>query len=90
MPEGDGTLLDHTLILSIHDFGDSATHNFKNLFTMLVGDAGGYLKSGRFLDLRGKAHNNVLVTVAHAMGVDVATFGDATLCDGGPLGALRA
>jgi hypothetical protein len=90
VPEGDGTLLDHTLILSIHDFGDSATHSFKNLFTVLVGDAGGYLRPGRFLDLRGKAHNNVLVTVAHAMGVQLATFGDPTLCDGGPLGILRA
>jgi hypothetical protein len=90
VPEGDGTLLDHTLVLSIHDFGDSATHNFKNLFTVLVGDAGGYLRPGRLLDLGGKAHNNVLVTVAHAMGVAVPTFGDAALCDGGPLGALRA
>jgi hypothetical protein len=90
VPEGDGTLLDHTLILSIHDFGDSATHNFKNLFTVLVGDAGGYLRPGRFLDLKGKPHNNVLVTVANAMGVDVKTFGEAALCDGGPMAALRA
>jgi hypothetical protein len=90
VPEGDGTLLDHTLILSIHDFGDSASHNFKNLFTILIGDAGGYLKTGRFLNLGGKAHNNVLVTVANAMGVEMTTFGDPTLCDGGPLGALRA
>jgi hypothetical protein len=90
VPEGDGTLLDHTLVLSIHDFGDSATHNFKNLFTVLIGDAGGYLRPGRFLNLQGKAHNNVLVTVANAMGVELQTFGDPALCDGGPLAALRA
>jgi len=90
VPEGDGSLLDHTLILSIHDFGDSATHGFKNLFTVLIGDAGGYLRPGRFLNLGGKAHNNVLVTVAGAMGVELTTFGDPTLCEGGPLGALRA
>jgi hypothetical protein len=90
VPEGDGTLLDHTLVLSLHDFGDSATHNFKNLFTVLIGDAGGYLRPGRFLDLGGKAHNDVLVTVANALGVAVATFGDPALCAGGPLGALRA
>jgi hypothetical protein len=90
VPEGDGTLLDHTLILSIHDFGDSATHNFKNLFTVLIGDAGGYLEPGRLLNLNGKPHNNVLVTVANAMGIEVARFGDAALCDGGPLAVLRA
>jgi hypothetical protein len=90
VPEGDGTLLDHTLVLSIHDFGDSATHNFKNLFTVLIGDAGGYLRTGRFVNLGGKAHNNVLVTVANAMGVPLQTFGDPALCDGGPLAALRA
>jgi hypothetical protein len=90
VPEGDGTLLDHTLVLSIHDFGDSATHNFKNLFTVLIGDAGGYLRTGRFVNLGGKAHNNVLVTVANALGVPLQTFGDPALCDGGPLAALRA
>jgi hypothetical protein len=90
--EGGGTLLDHTLILSIHDFGDSASHNFRNLFTMLIGDAGGYLRTGRFLSFgtAGKAHNNVLVTVANALGVDVRTFGEAALCDGGPMPELRA
>jgi hypothetical protein len=90
VPEGDGTLLDHTLILSIHDFGDSATHNFKNLFTVLIGDAGGYLRPGRLLTFGGKPHNNVLVTVANAMGVELRTFGEASLCDGGPLPAVRA
>jgi hypothetical protein len=90
IPEGDGTLLDHTLILSMHDFGDSASHNFKNLFTILIGDAGGYLRPGRLVNLGGKPHNNVLVTVANAMGVALRTFGEASLCDGGPLAAVRA
>ena len=90
VPEGDGTLLDHTLILSIHDFGESGVHGFKNLPIMLIGDAGGYLKTGRFLTFKGKAHNNVLVTVAGAMGVDIKTFGEAALCDGGPMPELRA
>ena len=60
------------------------------LGTWPTGDAGGYLRPGRFLDLGGKPHNNVLVTVAGALGVEVQTFGDPALCDGGPLAALRA
>jgi hypothetical protein len=90
VPEGDGTLLDHTLILSIHDFSESGVHNFKNLPMMLIGNAGGYLKTGRFLKYNAKPHNNVLVTVANAMGVEIKTFGEAGLCDGGPMPELRA
>jgi hypothetical protein len=90
VPEGDGTLLDHTLILSMHEFGDSATHGFRNIFTVLIGDAGGFLRTGRFLTFKGKPHNNVLVTVANAMGVELKTFGEAALCDGGPMPELRA
>lgn len=91
VPEGDGTLLDHTLIYAPHEFGDdSGLHSYDNLQLSLAGDAGGYLKTGRFVSMAGKAHNNVLVTIANAMGVAVKTFGDATLCDGGPIPGLLA
>jgi hypothetical protein len=91
IPEGDGTLLDHTLIYAPHEFGDdSGLHSYDNLLLSLAGDAGGYLKTGRFVSMPGKAHNNVLVTLANAMGVPVKTFGDATLCDGGPIPGLLA
>jgi hypothetical protein len=90
IPEGDGTVLDHTLILSISEFGHSPAHDYRSLPIILCGDAGGYLKSGRFLQVDGQPHNDVLVTVANAMGVDTATFGDPTLCQGGPLASLRA
>jgi hypothetical protein len=91
IPEGDGTLLDHTLIYSPHEFGDdSGQHSYDNLQLSLAGDAGGYLKTGRFVTMSGKPHNNVLVTIANAMGVDIKTFGDATLCDGGPIPGLLA
>jgi hypothetical protein len=88
--EGDGTLLDHTLVLSLHDFGDSASHGFRNLHIAFIGDAGGYLRTGRFITYKDKPHNNVLVTVANAMGVPIKTFGEPGLCDGGPLPELRA
>jgi hypothetical protein len=91
IPEGDGTLLDHTLIYAPHEFGDdSGQHSYDDLQLSLAGDAGGYLKTGRFVTMKGKAHNNVLVTIANAMGVDTKTFGDATLCDGGSIPGLLA
>ena len=38
--------------------------------------------------MKGKAHNNILVTIANAMGVAVKTFGDATLCEGSDPGVV--
>lgn len=90
VPEGDGTLLDHTLILNIHDFSDSGAHNFKNLHTALIGSANGFFKQGRLMKLGGKPHNSVLVAVANAMGVDIKTFGDATLVDPAIVASFRA
>jgi hypothetical protein len=90
VPEGDGTLLDHTLILNIHDFSDSSLHLFKNIHTSLIGSANGYFKTGRLMKLGGKPHNNVLVAVANAMGVDIKTFGDATQSDAGTIASFRA
>jgi hypothetical protein len=84
-------LLDHTLIYAPHEFGDdSGQHSYDNLLLSIAGDAGGYLRTGRFVTMKGKAHNNVLVTLANAMGVPLKTFGDATLCDGGSIPGLLA
>lgn len=88
-PDGDATLLDHTLVLSLHEFGESATHDFVNLPIVILGDAGGYLRPGRFLKFSGNPHNDVLVTVANAMGAPITKFGDPALCQG-PIAALRA
>jgi hypothetical protein len=88
--EGDGTLLDHTLILNIHDFSDSGTHNFKNLHISLIGSANGFFKQGQLMKFAGKPHNNILVAVANAMGVDIKTFGDPLLVDPAIVASFRA
>jgi hypothetical protein len=91
VPEGNGTLLDHTLIYAPHEFGeDSGLHSYNNLQLSLAGDAGGYLRTGRLVSFKDKPHNNLLVTIANAMGVAVNTFGTPALCDGGPIASLRA
>lgn len=90
VPEGDGTLLDHTLILSIHDFSDSSLHLFKNIGTSIIGSGNGFFKTGRLMKLGGKPHNNVLVAIANAMGVDLKTFGDPALSDPAVIASFRA
>src|SRR6266849_210462 len=48
-PDGDGNLLDHTLILWASNMGDSNLHSHQNVGHMLIGEASGQHKGGRHL-----------------------------------------
>ena len=48
IPEGDGTMLDNTLILYTSDNGETHHSSGVNYPVMLLGDLGGRLKSGRY------------------------------------------
>jgi hypothetical protein len=60
----------------------------------MAGSGGGYFKMGRLLQLPraggvGPAHDDLFVSLANCMGLDVTTFGNAEVCRG-PLPGLRA
>ena len=56
-PDGDGTLLDHSLVLYGSSLSDGNQHNFSPLPIVLAGGASGQLKGGRHLQLpEGHAH----------------------------------
>ncbi|WP_179137306.1 DUF1552 domain-containing protein [Candidatus Entotheonella palauensis] len=74
-PDGDGTLLDNTLILVFSELGDGNLHNHKNMPFILAGGAGGTLSTGRYLHYGGDAHTKLLVSIANAMDVNISTFG---------------
>ena len=74
-PDGDGTLLDHTLILVFSELGDSNLHSHKNMPFILAGGAGGALSTGRYVNYNGDAHTKLLVDIANAMDVSINTFG---------------
>ncbi len=82
IPEGDGTLLDHTVVAWVTPMGRGDTHSSANIPVVLAGSANGYLRSGRFLDLAGRSHNDLLVSLANAMGLEIETFGDPAHCAG--------
>ena len=66
-----------------------ANGNTATLLKVLAG-GGGYFKTGRYLQYTNQPHNNLLVSVCHAMGMtDVTTFGIPELCTG-PLTGLTA
>ncbi|HMJ13242.1 MAG TPA: DUF1552 domain-containing protein [Polyangiaceae bacterium] len=91
IPEIDGgNMLDSTVLLWGNELGVGNSHSYKNVPWLLAGGAGGYFKMGRSLQFQNQPHNNLLLSVCHAMGLtDVNSFGIPALCTG-PLAELRA
>jgi hypothetical protein len=88
--EGERTLLDNTLVLWATEIGESTQHDLTLMPYVLAGSAGGAIKAGRYLDFSSarKDNNQLLVSMAHAMGVaDLTTFGDPSGATG-PLAGL--
>ncbi len=78
-PDGDGNLLDHSLVLYGSPMGDSYTHNHRRLPLFLAGHAGGQLKGNlHCVCPAGTPHANSLLTVMHKLGVDIESIGDST------------
>jgi hypothetical protein len=97
IPEGDGTLLDNTLVVAGCCIGDSWPHSPRNCPVVLAGGCGGAVTTGRYLRFGnydvldpssaphgGRTNNDLLVSICHAMGLtDVETFGNPSYCNGG-------
>jgi hypothetical protein len=86
-PEGDGTLLDNTIVFWATEIGESTAHDLMLMPYVLAGSAGGRIRAGRFIDYGTTRHDNnkLMVSLAHAMGAeDLNAFGD----ESGATGAL--
>ena len=85
--DGEGTLLDNTLVYYCNEFG--ATHENRNKPYMIAGKAAGQIKPGRWLRHNGVAHNRLLLTLLRAFVPENdpihQTFGDPKYNAGGPL-----
>jgi hypothetical protein len=79
-PDGDGNLLDSSLILYGSPMGDSNLHNHKRVPLFLAGRANGKLKGNlHFRAADGTPMANVQLTLLHALGLsDMDSFGDST------------
>ncbi len=77
--DGDGSLLDHSLILYGSSLSDGNEHNFAPLPVLLMGGAAGQLRGGRHLQYA--AHtpmSNLLLAILHKLGVPAEHIGDST------------
>ncbi|MFN8644078.1 MAG: DUF1552 domain-containing protein [Candidatus Binatia bacterium] len=79
-PDGDGTLLDNTLVIYGSPMGNSNVHNHKRCPLFFAGHAGGALKGGLHIKLAdGTPMANPLLGAMHALGMsDMKTLGDST------------
>jgi hypothetical protein len=79
-PDGDGTLLDHSLVLYGTNMGDSNQHLHYDVPHILVGGAGGKLKGGRHLAFPTKtiSSGNLLLSILQLYGIQQDSIGDST------------
>src|SRR5690349_13302681 len=78
-PDGDGSLLDHSVILYGSNMSNSNAHDHFPLPNLVVGGAAGRMKGGRHL--RYADHTpmtNLLVTMLDKVGVRQESLGDST------------
>jgi hypothetical protein len=90
VPEGDGTMLDNTVVVLGSEISAGNSHSHMDAPFLLAGSAGGHFATGRRIDFAGDVpHNDLLVSLLHAMGIPDATFGDPAFCRG-PLAGLTS
>jgi hypothetical protein len=78
-PDGDGTLLDHSLVLYGSSLSDGNQHNFSPLPIVVAGGAAGAVAGGRHLVFPKDTHmSNLLVAMLDKMGAPTDKFGDST------------
>lgn len=101
VPEGNGTMLDNTVIVYLSDGAESHHSRCWEWPMIVIGDLGGKLKAGRYVDYPGygrKGHRttaNMYVTLLQLAGANRESFGmpDPNLKDldqHGPLSELLA
>ncbi len=80
IPDGDGTLLDHSLVLYGTNMGNSNQHQHYDVPHILVGGANGQLKGNRHLQYERKTvtTGNLLLNVLDMYGIHQEKQGDST------------
>lgn len=77
--EGDGNLLDNSMIVYGAGLADGNRHSHEDLPTLIAGTGGGYIKAGRRIVYRKETPmSNLFLNMMDRMGVPAEHFGDST------------
>jgi uncharacterized protein DUF1552 len=77
-PDGDGTLLDHSILLYGSGLSNANVHSHDDLPILLVGNGGGRIKGGRYVRYENVRLANLHASLLNTLGVPVTQFGDST------------
>jgi hypothetical protein len=86
--EGERNVLDNTVMVWGNELSLGNSHSHSEIPFMLLGSAGGTLKTGRYLQFGSVPHNRLLVSLLQVMGVDASSFGHSDFGKEGPLAGL--
>ncbi|MFG0287170.1 MAG: DUF1552 domain-containing protein [Rhodopirellula sp. JB044] len=79
IPEGNGTLLDHSLYMYGSGMGDPDAHDHKDLPILVAGGAAGNMQGGRHLRYeKPEPLSNLHLTLLNKVGVPLEQFADST------------
>ena len=73
--EGDGTLLDHSLVLALSESNFAKLHTLESLPMLVAGSAGGKWRQGQHIAGKGETTSRVGLTVQQVMGMPIGSFG---------------
>lgn len=78
LPDGDGSILDHTLLLYGAGLSNPNEHLHVDLPLLLAGGANGHLQGGRHLVYPAQTMSNLLLSILDKVGMPTEHFGDST------------
>ena len=83
MPEGDGTVLDHSCLMFVSNMWSGSKHDSSKVPLLLAGGLGGTLETGRVMDFTANGDDqrklcSLYLSMLSRMGVKADRFGDAT------------
>jgi Protein of unknown function (DUF1552) len=79
--EGDGTLLDNSILMCTSELADGRTHSSSNIPMVIAGKGGGLFKQGRYIQVpEGSGHGGLIKSLFQVFEVPTATnFGDSKI-----------
>ena len=78
-PDGDGSMLDNSLMLWTSNMGNANQHSHVNVGSMIVGGAGGKHKTGKVRNIVAQGPtSNFLLSLLHMYNIDADSIGDST------------
>ena len=72
--EGEGSMLDNSVVLLCSEISDGNTHSFDNMPFLLAGGAGGAYETGRLLAFNRASHARLHLKIAQSLGSDITSF----------------